>query len=435
MKNILYSLLLVVFLFGLVACAPITQAPPATEEPAAPPATEAPAATEEPVAATEVPEKPAPENPELILATTTSTRDSGLLDILLPIFEEQTGYVVKMIAVGTGEALKMGEEGNADVLMVHAPSSEVTFMENGFGKQRELMMHNDFVLVGPEADPAGIKSAASAVEALTMIADAKAPFASRADDSGTHKMELKLWGNAEITPEGEWYIETGQGMGDTLRIASEKEAYTLTDRATYLFQMENLDLDILYEGDPVFLNIYHVITVNPDKWPLVNAEGAQEFLDFCISPETQAIVKDYGTDKFGQPLFVADYGKDENNLLGEKPALKMRGDVESEVSLSYADVAAMTMTTVNAKHPKKDEARDYTGVLLSELLALVKPGADATKLTFVASDGFTSEVAMADVLACTDCLVELGDEQSLNAVMPGMDSKAWAKYVVEIVIE
>ena len=435
MKKILYSLLLVVFLFGLVACAPVTQAPPATEEPAAPPATEAPVATEEPVAATEAPEKPAPENPELILATTTSTRDSGLLDVLLPIFEEQTGYVVKMIAVGTGEALKMGEEGNADVLMVHAPASEVTFMENGFGKQRELMMHNDFVLVGPKEDPAGIKTAASAVEAFTKIAEAKVPFASRADDSGTHKMELKLWENAAITPDAAWYLETGQGMADTLKIASEKFAYTLTDRATYLFQKDNLDLEILYEGDPVFLNIYHVITVNPDKWPLVNAEGAQAFLDFCISPETQAIIKDYGTDKFGQPLFIADYGKDENNLLGEKPALKIGGNVETEVSLSYDDVAAMTMTTVNAKHPKKDAAKDYTGVLLSELLALAKPGADATKLTFVASDGFTSEVAMADVLACADCLVELGDEQSLNAVMPGMESKAWAKYVVEIVIE
>ncbi|HQP08053.1 MAG TPA: substrate-binding domain-containing protein, partial [Anaerolineaceae bacterium] len=220
MKKILYSLLLVVFLFGLVACAPVTQAPPATEEPAAPPATEAPVATEEPVAATEAPEKPAPENPELILATTTSTRDSGLLDVLLPIFEEQTGYVVKMIAVGTGEALKMGEEGNADVLMVHAPASEVTFMENGFGKQRELMMHNDFVLVGPKDDPAGIKTAASAVEAFTKIAEAKAPFASRADDSGTHKMELKLWEKAAITPDAAWYLETGQGMADTLKIAS-----------------------------------------------------------------------------------------------------------------------------------------------------------------------------------------------------------------------
>jgi tungstate transport system substrate-binding protein len=316
MKKALYALFLIVFVFGLAACAPVTQAPPATEEPAAPPATEAPVVTEEP-AATDEPAKPAPENPELILATTTSTRDSGLLDVLLPIFEEQTGYVVKMIAVGTGEALTMGQEGNADVLMVHAPSSEVTFMENGFGKQRELMMHNDYILVGPEADPAGIKAAASAVDALKLIAAAQAPFATRADDSGTNKMELKLWGNAEITPAGAWYIETGQGMGDTLRIASEKAAYTLTDRATYLFQMDTLDLDILYEGDPVFLNIYHVITVNPDKWPLVNAEGAQAFLEFCISPDVQAIIKDYGMDKFGQPLFVADYGKDENNLLGD----------------------------------------------------------------------------------------------------------------------
>ncbi len=301
MKKLSYLLLLLVILVSLTACAPVTQAPSATE---------APVLTEEPT-------RPAPENPEIILATTTSTRDSGLLDVILPIFEAQTGYVVKMIAVGTGEALKMGEEGNADVLMVHAPASEITFMENGFGKQRELMMHNDFVLVGPASDPAGIKSASSAIEALTMIATAKVPFASRADDSGTHKMEVKLWTNAEITPAGDWYLETGQGMADTLRVASEKFAYTLTDRATYLFQKDNLDLDILYEGDPVFLNIYHVITVNPDKWPLVNAEGAQAFLDFTISPEIQSIILDYGKDKFGQPLFVPDYGKDENNLLGK----------------------------------------------------------------------------------------------------------------------
>ncbi len=435
MKKLLYSLLLIVMLVGMVACKP-TSAPTATEAPSATEAvmtTEAPA-TETPTA-TEEPTKPAPENPNLILATTTSTRDSGLLDVLLPMFEEQTGYVVQMIAVGTGEALKMGEEGNADVLLVHAPKSEITFMDNGFGKQRDLVMHNDYVIVGPADDPAGVKAATSGVEALTLIATAKTPFASRADDSGTNKMELSLWEKAGITPEGDWYIETGQGMADTLKVASEKYAYTLTDRATYLFQQENLDLDILYEGDPVFLNIYHVITVNPDKWPLVNAEGAQAFHDFMISPETQAVIAEYGKDKFGQPLFIADYGKDENNLLGteESAALKITGNVETEVSLKLADIQAIEQKTVTAT--KKDETKDYTGALLNDILAMAKPKADARTLTFVASDGYTFDLALADVTACTDCLISYGDDDTLISVMPGMESKAWAKDLVEINIK
>jgi len=289
MKRILDLSLLFVFLAGLVGCQTAT----ATQGPAAPAV------------------------PELILATTTSTRDSGLLDDLVPLFEGQTGYVVKTVAVGTGEALKMGEEGNADVLLVHAPSSEEEFMAGGFGKDRELIMHNDYVVVGPVADPAGVKSLGNVNNVLKAIAGKGATFVSRGDDSGTHKMELKLWKVAEITPEGEWYLETGQGMGDTLRIASEKEGYTLTDRATYLANKDTLSLDILYEGDAGLLNIYHVITVNPDKWPKVNAEGAAAFKDFMISADTQTIIGEFGADEFGQPLFVADYGKDESNLAGK----------------------------------------------------------------------------------------------------------------------
>lgn len=254
---------------------------------------------------------PAPENPDVILATTTSTRDSGLLDYLLPMFQEQTGYNIKMVAVGTGEALAMGEEGNADVLLVHAPASELELMEGGYGKDRFLIMHNDFVIVGPADDPAGIKGSESTAAAFTAIAANESPFTTRGDDSGTHKMELSLWASAEIAPEGDWYINTGQGMGDTLRIASEKYAYTLTDRATYLALKDTLELDILFEGDKVLLNIYHVITVNPEKWPNMNYDGAKAFADWLVTKEVQDLIGNFGVDKFGQPLFFPDAGKPE----------------------------------------------------------------------------------------------------------------------------
>lgn len=255
-----------------------------------------------------------PENPSLILATTTSTQDSGLLDVLIPAFEAETGYTVQVVAVGTGEALKMGEEGNADVLLVHAPSSEITFMEGGFGSDRRLVMHNDFVLVGPATDPAGIRGLGP-VEALIEIAESGASFVSRGDDSGTHKKELSLWNSAEIEPTGQaWYIETGQGMGATLTIASETEAYTLTDRATYLANRENLSLEILVEGDASLLNVYHVIVVNPNLWPDVNNAGAIAFADFITSAEGQEIIGTFGTEEFGQPLFTPDADKTDAEL-------------------------------------------------------------------------------------------------------------------------
>lgn len=255
---------------------------------------------------------PKPSNPNLILATTTSTQDSGLLDVLIPPFEAQTGYKVQTVAVGTGQALQMGEEGNADVLLVHAPSSEVAFMEAGNGKDRFLVMHNDFIIVGPANDPAGISNVDSVIEALTRIYNSGSTFISRGDDSGTHKKELALWKSAALDPAGQaWHLETGQGMGATLTVASEKGAYTLTDRATYLAQRENLQLEILLEGDPPLLNVYHVITVNPDKWPKVNYEGALAFANFMTDPATQAVIAEFGLDKFGQPLFVPDAGKAE----------------------------------------------------------------------------------------------------------------------------
>lgn len=258
----------------------------------------------------------APSNPNLILATTTSTQDSGLLDTLIPLFEAESGYTVQTIAVGSGQAMKMGEEGNADVLLVHAPASEVTFMDNGFGRDRALVMHNDFIIVGPASDPAGIQGMAL-VEALNEIVTKEVLFASRGDDSGTHKAELALWKKAGFDPKTSipaWYVETGQGMGATLTIASEKEAYALSDRATYLSNKGNLQLDILVEGDPSLLNVYHVITVNPEKWDKVNYEGAMAFMKFMTQASTQERIGQFGVDTYGQPLFSPDAHKTDAEL-------------------------------------------------------------------------------------------------------------------------
>lgn len=250
----------------------------------------------------------------MILATTTSTQDSGLLDVLVPEFQDQSGYVVKVIAVGTGQALQMGEECNADVLLVHAPASEVAFMEKGAGKERSLVMHNDFVIVGPAEDPAGITRVSSTAEALQIFARIEAPFVSRGDDSGTYKTELALWKIAEVEPAGDWYIETGQGMGATLKVADEKDAYTLTDRATYLANKDNLGLDVLYEGDAALLNVYHVITVNPEACPKVNQAGALAFATFLTDPDIQKTIAEFGLDTYGEPLFFPDADKTDADL-------------------------------------------------------------------------------------------------------------------------
>lgn len=299
MKHTSYTIfltLLLIFSIVLTACA--------STAPTTVPATEAVVSTETPA------------NPNLILATTTSTQDSGLLDVLVPMFEEQTGYAVQTIAVGTGEALKMGEEGNADVLLVHAPSSEVTFMGGGFGTDRFLVMHNDYIIVGPAVDPAGIKDL-DPKEAFLAIYNAGIPFVSRGDDSGTHKKEVSFWTKAAVDPateKPEWFIETGQGMGASLTVASEKGAYILTDRATYLANKDNLQLEILLEGNNALLNVYHVITVNAEKWPAVNYDGALAFSNFIIDPATQAVIADFGLDKFGQPLFYPDADKTDADL-------------------------------------------------------------------------------------------------------------------------
>jgi tungstate transport system substrate-binding protein len=295
-RHILLSLLLVVSI-GLTACGSA--------------ATPTVALTEAPTQASA-----APASPNLILATTTSTQDSGLLDVIIPLFEQKTGYKVQTVAVGSGQAMEMGQQGNADVLLVHSPSAEATFMQEGWGKDRALIMHNDFIIVGPAADPAKIKGL-TPIDAFKAIAPAQAPFVARADKSGTSTKELGIWSKTDVDPattKPAWYIETGQGMGASLTIASEKGAYTLTDRATYLANKDKLQLDILVEGDKTLLNVYHVITVNPDKWPKVNYEGAIAFLNFMKDLSTQEVISKFGTDKFGQPLFFPDADKTDADL-------------------------------------------------------------------------------------------------------------------------
>lgn len=247
--------------------------------------------------------KAAEEAKDLILATTTSTQDSGLLDVLIPLFEEESNTNVKTIAVGTGQALEMGTKGEADVLLVHAPASEQELVDSGDAINRKRVMYNDFILVGPANDPAGVKGM-EVGEAFQKLFKDAAVFISRGDDSGTHKKELDIWKSLELTPgDNAGYAETGQGMGNTLQVAAEKQGYVITDRATYLAQKENLDLEILVEGDEDLLNIYHVMQVNPEKHDKVFSEGAEKFVDFMINEDTQKVIEEFGQEKYGEPLF------------------------------------------------------------------------------------------------------------------------------------
>lgn len=248
----------------------------------------------------------------LIVATTTSTQDSGLLDVLVPDFEKQSGLMVKTIAVGSGQAMTMGQKGEADALLVHSPAAEKKFMEDGSGTRRLLVMHNDFVIVGPAADPAQIKGSKSTVDALKAIGAGGGTFISRGDNSGTHAKEKTLWTAAGINPEGQaWYLQTGLGMGQTLNVAAEKGFYTLADRGTYLAMKKILALDILVEGEKSLLNVYHVIEVSREKWPKVNAAGAKAFADFMVAEATQKTIGGFGVEKYGAPLFFPDAGKPE----------------------------------------------------------------------------------------------------------------------------
>jgi tungstate transport system substrate-binding protein len=250
----------------------------------------------------------------VILSTTTSTQDSGLLDVLVPMFERQTGYTVKTVSVGTGQALALAARGEADVALVHAPALEKKYVAEGKMANRRLVMYNDFVIAGPEADPAKIKGEKSAVSAMKKIAAAKARFVSRGDKSGTHILEQDLWKRAEVTPGAPWYIESGQGMGATLGIANDRGAYVLTDRATLLAFAKRVALPIMVEGDRPLLNVYSVMEINPANGPRVNVTGGKAFADFMVAPETQAVIKTFGVDKYGQPLFVPVAGKKEEDL-------------------------------------------------------------------------------------------------------------------------
>lgn len=251
----------------------------------------------------------------IILATTTSTQDSGLLDQLLPVFERQSGYHVKTIAVGTGEALAMGTRGDADVLLVHAPRQEKEIVDAGFATNRRIVMHNDFLIAGPEQDPAAIHGLQSGAEGVARIAATESLFISRGDESGTHMREMRLWEIAGVDPGGEWYISTGQGMGPTLLIAAEKGAYVLTDRGTHLALRERTELVPHVEGDSLFLNIYSVMQVNPERFPRVNGAGAEAFSDFLLSGEAQEMIRAYGVEEYGQPLFFPDAGRSEESLV------------------------------------------------------------------------------------------------------------------------
>ena len=250
----------------------------------------------------------------VILSTTTSTQDSGLLDVLVPMFERASGYSVKTISVGTGQALALAARGEADVTLAHAPSLEKKYVADGKMSNRRLVMYNDFVIIGPEDDPARIKGEKSAVAALKKIAAAGSRFVSRGDRSGTHNLELALWKQAGVKPAAPWYIESGQGMGATLGIADDRRAYTLTDRATLLAFSKRVRLVTMVGGDRPLLNIYSVMEVNPANGPRVNAVGGKAFADFMLAPETQAVIKTFGVDRYGQPLFVPIAGKSDEDF-------------------------------------------------------------------------------------------------------------------------
>ncbi|PKQ19924.1 MAG: tungsten ABC transporter substrate-binding protein [Actinobacteria bacterium HGW-Actinobacteria-6] len=251
--------------------------------------------------------EPAPvEKTKVVMASTTSTQDSGLFDVLIPAFEAANPeYIIDVIAVGSGEALKMGENKDADVLLVHSPAAEAAFLDAGFGTERRDVMYNDFVIVGPEADPAGVKAAGDLNAVMTALGAGRAPFLTRDDKSGTNAKELKLWAGASVSPTAsadaaDWYLSTGQGMGETLKITSEKQGYTISDRATFLTAQDALDLVIVREGDSGLLNQYGVIPVTD----ATHLDGANAFMEWITSAEGQKVIGDFGIEKFGQALFT-----------------------------------------------------------------------------------------------------------------------------------
>ena len=430
-KRIMSTLLLFALVVGLMAAcgAETTSTPEATMA-------EPTAATESAVEPTTQPEEDqAPQAERLILATTTSTEDSGLLDEILADFEAQAGVPVEVVAVGTGQAIQLGEDGNADVLLVHARNLEDEFMAAGHGVRREDVMYNDFVILGPAEDPAGIKGMTNAAEAMAQIAAAEAPFVSRGDDSGTHTKELSVWKTAGVEPSGNWYISSGQGMGAVLTMADEQQAYTLSDRATYLARtLEGLELELLVEGDPVLFNPYGVMAVNPDKGPHIKADLANQFIDWLISVPVQEKIGQFGAEEFGAPLFVPDSAPyreahpAEGGESGEGVALKLSGGPDLEWTL--ADLQGMDLIDVDYTN-KDGETTTYTGVPVAALLAEAGVAEDAT-LTLVAGDGYSAEVPLADLAGCANCIVGFDPDGGLRSVFPDMGGKLNVKDLVEL---
>lgn len=361
-----------------------------------------PAPTTTTVTVTPTQTTPKPANPQIILATTTSTRDTGLLDVLVPMFQQQTGYQVKTVAVGSGAAITMGQNGQADVLLVHSPSAELAFMATGDGLNRRLVMHNDFVIIGPPSDPAGIKGMTDPVAAMKKIADSHSLFVSRDDASGTNAYELSLWAQLGITAKGQsWWLSTGQGMGPTLIIASEKNGYTISDRGTFAaYSVQKSIVSVLMvTNPPLMLNAYHVIQVNPAKFPsiTINAAGAQAFSDFLVAPATQAIIGLYGAISYGQTLFTPDAGKSDVTL--GSLILYVKGTQTKSYTMDQ--LKALTPTTGYAGTKNKagtvSAPVSYTGVALTDLLNAVGGFTSTTSVRITGSDGFTKTFTYAQI--------------------------------------
>lgn len=408
---------------------PPTAVPPTAVPPTAVPPTAVPPAAEP----TAIPMA----TDRLLLATTTSTRDSGLLDYILPDFESQFNVKVDVVAVGSGQAMAIGRDGNAEVLLVHSPAAEKEFMDGNHGVRREDVMYNDFVIVGPATDPAGIKGMKNATKVFTTIAEAQAPFVSRGDESGTHAKEKTIWAAANIEPTGAWYISAGQGMGAVLTMANEQLAYTLSDRATYLARKaEGLQLEILSEGDEILFNPYGVIEVNPAKNAQIKSDLAKSFVDWIISVPVQEKIGTFGVDKWGAPLFFPD-SEPYRAATAEAPgevALKITGKVDKEMAWTEDEVKALP--TMEAERANKEGTMEtYTGVSVASLLALAGPQADATTLVFVADDGYTAEAPLADIVNCANCILSFRTQGGFSNVFPDFSGGLQVKGVIEIQVK
>jgi tungstate transport system substrate-binding protein len=443
MKRFAKLLVLFVLISMLVAgCAPKptpTPIPPTPKPTAVPPTAVPPTAV--PPTAVPTPMPPMATG-RLLLATTTSTRDSGLLDYILPDFEKQYNVKVDVVAVGSGQAMKIGQDGNAEVLLVHSPAAEQQFMADGHGTRREDVMYNDYVIVGPAADPAGVKGMKNATKVFTTIAEKQAKFISRGDNSGTDVKEHDIWKAANITPSGDWYVSAGQGMGAVLTMADEQLAYTLSDRATYLSRKaKGLQLEIMSEGDTALFNPYGVILVNPAKNPQIKADLAKSFVDWLISVPVQEKIGTFGVAEWGQPLFFPSSVPYLASKAGAPAgtALKITGKVTKEMAWTEAEIKAMP--TLEAEYANKQGTIEkYTGVSIAELLKLAGPAADATTVTFVGDDGFTADAPLADITNCEKCIVSFRTQGGFSIVPPNygsvkFSSKLQVKGVIEIQVK